>query len=342
MTVTRREGLAGLLAGVAAVALPAIVKAEEPQKLRFAFPGPPSSPNLLRGLRPWAEQVEKDADGALKIEIVTGGRLASLGNTYDRLLSGVFDIGYTTQGLIGGKFPGTEVVAMPFIVDRSVTGSIALWQLYAKGILAAEYSGVIPLALYTYPPDALHFRRPVKTLEELKGLKVASSGQISSAILSALGAVPVSVPTTDNYQAVSRGVVDGVDAAWTAVTQFKLEEVTNYHLDAPITSIAGVVMMNKQSHDKLPAKAREAIDKNSGLVFSRKFGEVLDGVATEQHDQVAALTGQTMARLDAAELDRWRKATAAIVDDWVKQVPNGGKLLDAFHQELAEAQRKIK
>jgi TRAP-type C4-dicarboxylate transport system substrate-binding protein len=324
------------LAGALASTLPA--RAADPIEVKFAYTGPPTSPYWPAFWQPWAQKVEKDSDGTVKIEGFLGTRLATMENVYDRLLSGGFELAYGIHGAIGGKFVKTQVGVLPFIVDNGEIASAALWRVYEQGALGDEYKDVVVLSLYVYPQLQLHFKdKALKTVEDLKGLKIGVSDKTSADTMALLGAVPVSMTPADLYQAGSRGTVNGLLMQYTGVLQFKVHEVTNYHINVGMGSGSGFLLANKEWFEKLPPKAKAAFMKNSGYQTSRDFGAVLDKVAAGQYDTVSKMPGHTMATLDPKERERWVAMASPGIDNWAKSTPDGQKILAAFKAEVAKA-----
>jgi TRAP-type C4-dicarboxylate transport system substrate-binding protein len=303
---------------------------------KFSFPGPPNSTNLTGGLQPWADQVSSDSAGTLQVKVYTGGVLATAQQTLDRVLNGVVEVGYSSLGLYGKQFQGSSVVELPGLVASGAQGSVPLWNLYESGLLAEEYKLVKPVALFTFTPAFLQFKKPVKTLEDIKGLKISVANPMGADVIQRLGGAPITMSTIDNYQALQRGVVDGALVPYTGFTQFKLQEVVNYHVEQPLGASGGFVFMNKPAYEKLPAAARAAVDKHSGRSFAALMGRALDKTAALQHDEVAKLSSHTMAHLDPAEVKRWNERLKPISDEWVKATPNGDAILAAFKADLAK------
>jgi len=332
-----------LIATLAAATLfiPALAGADEPITFKFTFPGPPNSTNLSGGLAPWAKMVEDSSEGTLKIQIFTGGTIATAPQTLDRVINGVAEIGYTSQGLYGKQFQGSSVLELPFLVASSQQASVPLWNLYENGVLADEYKVIKPVALFAFPPSFLHFKKPIKTLEDFKGLKISVANPMAADIVQKLGAAPVTMSTIDNYQALQRGVVDGALVPYTGFTQFKLQEVATYHLEDPLGASAGFVFMNKEAYAKLPAPAKAAVDKNSGRPFSALMGRALDATASLQHEEVAKLANHPMVHLEFKETERWAERLKPIADEWVAATPNGAKILAAYLDELAKGAKPV-
>jgi TRAP-type C4-dicarboxylate transport system substrate-binding protein len=326
--------LAVATAAVALFAAPAF--ADEPTTLRYAITSPQTSPTWKMMWEPWIAQVEKDAGGTLKIQPYFGGTLATMANVYDRLTNGVADIGYGIFSTIRGKFPGTGVVELPLDVNGR-QGSIAIWNLYAGGLIAPEYGDIHPLEMNVYPQTNIHFNKPVTKIEDMKGLKIGANGRLAADVVTRLGAAPVTVDPTQLYEVLQRHVVSGVTVAWTGVLQYKVAEVTNYHLDYAFGSSGGFVFMNKDSYGKLTGKAKAAIDKNSGLGLSRGFGDVLDQIAVEQVTAVKAMPGHTVVGLSPAERARWDKVVEPVIAAWVGETPNGAAIWAAYRKEVEKA-----
>lgn len=325
------------LASLMMPALAIAARAEDAIILKLSSTAPATSPVNINATTPWVEQVNKDAGGSMKIEIYAAGRLASDKNGYDRLVKGVFEIAYGNHGPISGQFPGTEVAALPFLADNATDASVALWSIANGGPIADEYKDVKLLTLFVYPQTIIHFRSPVKTLEDLKGMKISTVNRVTSEALEALGAVPISMPNAEIYEAASRGVMQGVALAWSGVRQFKVQEVTTYHLEAPIGASTGFVMMNKDAYARLPEKAKQALDKNSGVLLARRYGEALDAIVAAQRKQVEGLSGHTVAQLTPAEKARWQERLKPVQDKWVHEVKNGAAILAAYEAALAKA-----
>lgn len=317
------------------VALPAM--ADDPMVLKMASVAGAQSPNYARWTGPWIERVNKESEGTIEVKPFFGGVLANFVNMYDRLVAGVFEIGGGLQGMIGGQFPGTAVADLPVVSEKSRDSAAALWALYDQGLLAEEYAKVKPIVLFVYPQISLHFKKPIKTVAELKGLKMSVSDKTASETMSKLGVAPVTMGPEEIYSAVGRGVIDGAAIQWTGMLPFKLNEVTNYHVKTRLGSSSGYMFLNKETYAKLPAKGRQAIDRNSGYKASQDYGAVLDSIADDAYALVSGQPGHTMARFEAKDEERMYKQVEPVLDEWVKRTPNGAAILAAFKTEVAKS-----
>jgi TRAP-type C4-dicarboxylate transport system substrate-binding protein len=319
----------GLLATM--VALPAVAQ----QVIKFNSPSPPRSylhPNVFD---PWVEAIEKEAGGTLKIEKFYGGTLGNFAVTYDRVLDGVADIGWTLSALTGGRFKQQDVAALPFETKDANELALALWKIFEKGVTAKEFAQVKLLGFWAFPNAALHSKEPIRTLEDLKGKKLTVSNAISARMAVLLGATPVTMRPDEVYQAISRGVADAAMMPFNGMQTFRIYEVAKLHLDVALGGDPSIVFMNKQSYDRLPQQAKAAIDKNSGRALSRLAGQATQAEWERARNNVK----DNVTTLTAGQEQQWKAALEPVSKEWVQGVPDGSKVLEVFRAEVA-AMRK--
>jgi TRAP-type C4-dicarboxylate transport system substrate-binding protein len=330
------QRLVQALAAGAVAALPLAAGAAEPIELKFGFPPPTTTPYYGANAVPWTKAVEEGSGGAVKITYFPGGTVANFRNVYDRVVNGVVDFGWGALQDMGSQFPRTDVGSLPFETDTATQTSVALWRIYANGVTAQEFSGIHLLGLWGFPTNALHSTKPITKPDDMKGVKVLVQTGMLGQAMSLYGATPVSLTIAEMYEALQRGTASALISGWTAVAIYKMHEVTKYHLDLPLGTSIGYQFMNKASYAKLPEAARKAIDTASGEVLSRAMGVTSDrtGNGTEQH--IGQLPGQQLTKIDAAEIEQWKRVLAPVTQDWVKKTPDGAKVLAAFRTEVAK------
>jgi TRAP-type C4-dicarboxylate transport system substrate-binding protein len=334
-TMKKAFALPALAALIAA--LPALARADAPVQLKFGFPAPVSSFVNTDGITPWINDVEKASDGTLEIKLFAGPTLGTFRDIYDRTLANVAQISFGVFGTLASQFPRTQVSDLPFLSDDTRQSSVALWRLYAKGLLNPEYDKIKVLALFTFPGSILNSNKPIKTIDEVKGMKLAVSSRTLGEIAVLLGGSPVTLTPTELYQGMSRGVVDGILVGWTAVKTFRLDEVTKDHLQLPLGEAPAFVFMNKSAYASLPPKAKAAIDKYSGEAFSDRMGLADENANRAEAKLVASKPSQSVAKLSAEQIPIWEKRIHPVIDEWVKNAPDGAKLLEAYREALKAA-----
>ncbi len=329
--MTRRLLAAAFLAATAALAGSA---AADPMTLKLPIGSPLTSPVFLRATKPWVDEINKKGEGIFHVQVFPPGSLNNPRNVYDRLVTSVYELAYGIHGPIAGKFPKTSVAELPFLAKESTHASVAFWNLIPDKVIADEYAKVHPLALFIYPQNQLHFNREVHNLNDLKGIKVSAQSRVQADIVNALGGTPITLAPPEVYEAGQRGMINGIVMAWTGVLQFKVEEVTHYHLETFMGSLTGFVLMNQGAYDRLPQKGKDIFDSTTGAALSQRYGVALDGIAKYQRATVAKMKGQTIAELTPEQHAKWEKLIQPVFDHWAQRVPDGPHVLAAFKDEL--------
>lgn len=315
--------------------LPGAAKAE-PMNLKFSIPLPPFSSLNKQVLAPWAGRIAKDSNGALDVQVYAEPGITTLGNSYDRTINGVVDMAWGIMAPITTQFPKTNVVTLPFEARNGLEATMGMWTLYKDGLIADEWSKVHVLAFATFPGIYIHSNKPIKTMADLRGLRISADSRVPSLALERLGATPVHMPVSELYEASHRGTIDAIAIAWPAIMSFKLYETTRYHLEVPLGNDGAFVAMNKQSYDRLPAAGKEAVDKESGLVLTKIILEDVTGHVSESRAFTGKQPGHVISQLAPAEEARWIKTASPVIDQWVKETPDGAKVLAAYRAEIAK------
>jgi TRAP-type C4-dicarboxylate transport system substrate-binding protein len=309
--------------------------ADEPLTLRFAVPGAgPASATYTGVMQPWATRAEADSDGSLKFQV--NFTIANLGNVFDRVVNNVADVGYMVMGTLGAKFAGSGVVELPSDIAGSREGAGAFWRIYQDGLVAAEWAEVRPLALFVFPQNVLSSPKPLTSLADVKGMRVATLSKGGGDIVDRLGGAAISANPGTVYEHLQRRTAEAVIIGWLGVTGFKLTDVTNYHLELGLDSGGGAVVMSKDAYTKLPGKVKQAIDRNSGAAASLAIGAAFDRVYADAENSVRGLPDHTIVPATQAEKERYlRLVGQPLTEDWVKRTPNGAAILAAYRAEAA-------
>jgi TRAP-type C4-dicarboxylate transport system substrate-binding protein len=165
--------------------------------------------------------------------------------------------------------------------------------------------------------------KPIRRLEDLRGLKIRTPSAAQSAQLSALGATPIDMPANQIYNNLDRGVVDAAMIPMSAAIDFKLIEVARYFtIEAPLGRSNFLVAMNRARYERLPANLRKLIDATTGLELSLQGARTYD----EQNDAgvAAARKEREIITLDAAERKRWLDAFKPHINERVAEGEKAG------------------
>ena len=313
--------LAGLLAAGPAAA--------QEITLRLHHFLPPPSTTHKEFIAPWAAKVEAESQGRIKIEIYPamqlGGKPPQL---YDQVRDGVVDIVWTLPGYTAGRFPTVEVFELPLMAASAEATSQAAHEFYEKHA-REEFKDVHPLMVHVHAPGSFHMReKQVRSLGDLKGLKVRAPTRMTNIALKTLGATPVGMPVPAVPEALSKGVVEGTILPYEVTRPLKVHELTNSHTeiggDRGLYTAVFLFAMNKARYDSLPADLRQVIDNNSGIPLAKKIGRVWDQAERPGREAAAAL-GDSFHTIEGEELARWQAATSSVSETWIAEMGKAGK-----------------
>jgi TRAP-type C4-dicarboxylate transport system substrate-binding protein len=224
----------------------------------------PSHDKLSLMLEEWCRDLDRRSGGRIQATFYPGGILTPAAQTFDSVTTGIADIGFGPMGVTPGRFPLTEVMEQPLGIESAVMMTRLSNDFY-RAFRPKEFDPVKVLFLLSASPGLLHTKRPVRRLEDLNGMKVRCLGGNAAKVLKALGAVPIVIPTGDTYDALRKGIVDGVVAAWDSLETLKWGEILQYTTVSYYAAVGspGFAVMNKAKWDGLPPDLQETINRMS-------------------------------------------------------------------------------
>jgi len=270
----------------------------------------------------WAKEIEKRSAGKVKISLFPGGTLTPADQCYDGVVKGISDIGMSAFAYTRGRFPAMEALDLPLGYPNGRVATRVANEFFLS-MKPKALENVKVLYLHAHGPGLLHTKTPVKKLEDLKGMKIRSTG-FSAKVVEALGAVPVAMPQGETYEALSKGIVDGTIGPIEVLKGWKQGEVvksTTDCFDVGYTT-AFFVVMNLKKWNSLPPDARKVLDD-----VSREWVDVHGKAWDEADKEGRAFTkslGNQVITLPAKESARWKKAVRPTIEEYVKNAEQKG------------------
>lgn len=304
---------------------------------------PPVAVTHKKMIVPWAEKVMKESGGRIKIEIYPamqlGGRPPQL---IDQVRDGVVDIVWTLPGYTPGRFTKTEVFELPFMHREPISTNKALTEFAAKH--GDEFADYKVLALHVHAGQVIHSIKPVRTADDLKGLKIRTPTRTGGWMIEAMGGTPIGAPVPKIPEMLSKGVVDAVLIPYEISIALKVDELVDYHtvLDDPViervnTSIF-LFAMNKAKYESLPDDLKKVIDNNSGANLDEWLGQIWTDSEAPGRKKAAA-SGELI-KMAPAEVAKLRaRIEQPVIDRWVAEMKKKGIDGNAL---IAEARALIK
>jgi TRAP-type transport system periplasmic protein len=296
---------------------------------------------------PWAKKVEADSGGRIRIEVFPsmqlGGAPAQL---YDQARSGIADIVWARPADSPGRFLRIETFELPFVASPHAVPNSKALQEFARSELMDEFGEVHPICFWTHDQGVVHASRPIRAIEDLKGLKLRAATRLAGEALALCGANTVAMPVPLLRQALAQKVVDGCALPWEAVPGLRILDLVKFHCEIAgpptFTTTTFVLAMNPMAYDSLPAELKTVIDDNSGESAAALAGKMWDDQAIVVEES-ARKQGHAVVAMAADEVARWRKAVEPVIANWRKQIKerggDGDKLIDAAKSLIAKYEK---
>jgi len=331
-----------------AVLLPCQVfaaKAEVTLKVHHFLPAKSNAQVLL--IQPWADKITAESNGRIAVEIYPSMQLGGKPpHLFNQVKDGVADVVWTLPSYTPGRFPITDLFELPYLTASAEATTQAI-QEFSETYLKEEYGQVHPLLFHVPTPGLFHTAsKQIKTMADLKGMKIRTPSAIVTQSLEALGATPVGMPVPEVPQAMATEVIDGAVVPWEVVKALRLHELTKFHTQSGgsrgfYTSVF-LFAMNKAKYDSLPADLKKVIDDNSGKNLAQKIGKAYDQ-ADLDGQKLGKERNNTFYTLSTEEVHRWEKATLPVIDTWVKKMDeqgHDGKKMLAVAREMIKKYSK--
>ncbi|MCX5810260.1 MAG: TRAP transporter substrate-binding protein [Proteobacteria bacterium] len=291
-------------------------------KLKFANYFPPTHMNSVM-MGKFCDELNKKLTGKVELTQYTGSTLLSAPKIAAGVSAGIADIGLSNLAYTRGRFPVMEIMELPLGYPSAwIAGHVAN-DFYNK-FKPKDFDGYHVLMLSTSPINVIQtLNKPVKTLEDLKGLKLRGTGRLGD-MVKALGATPIPIETPDLYDSLKRGVIEGALLPLETLKGFKTGEVLKYVTASWKVGSAYCfyVLMNKQKWDSLPADVKKVINEFSEE-FTERWAVEWNNIDIEGREYFTKQGGQIVPISDA-ESARWVKAAEPVIDDYKKDLISKG------------------
>ncbi len=301
---------------------------------------------VKKAIKPWFKNMEEKSGDTLKFTYFPPGALVKQPKTFDAVKTGAIDIGGANTARNPGKFPLNELVSLPLLFPSSKIGSEVVWRLGQEfPEWGKEFAGTTLLWQFTSAPtQIITVKKPVQTLEDLKGMKIIVWTPGMLKILQALGANPIKMPSRDSALALEKGLADGIAVPIPIMRPYKLNISTKYItlVDLAVTSFYAV--MNSSKMKSLPSDIHKNLTDSTGILMARSCGEAMDKGTVKGIDWLKSL-GFQFYTLSSEEKQKWMKAVMPLRDLWLKQMEEKGyrnihKILERAENLSAELQDK--
>lgn len=291
-------------------------------RLRVATYFPPPSMQA-RILEEFCRELEARTGGRVKVDFFAGGSLVTPVATFDSLVSGAADIGYSHVYYTPGRMPVMEAVGLPLAYPSAWVSGQVMNDFYNQ-FKPKEFDPVKVLWMNTSPPSAIATsKKAIRRLEDLRGLTIRAPG-LAGAVIKALGGTPAPTPMPEVYDAISKGVIDGEASNFETLRTFRFAEVVKFSTSIwQITNpFPFYLAMNKESYRKLPADIKPIFDN---LVGEYKEQYILMWNAVDFAGKEYGVEKKVeFIELSGDEVARWKAAVDPVIDSYIKTMTGKG------------------
>lgn len=296
--------------------------------LRMSHPWPSTSA-VHQGLADWAKAVEQDSGQRITIDIYPAQTLSKAASAYQSVVHNIADIAATVQSYNANRFPLTQIVELPGLVDNAAGGSCIIQTLYDEGLINNEYSDTHALYVYTNGPGHIHMKdKPVVLPQDLAGQRIRRPSIVVGQLLDSIGAQPTGLPAPETYEALEKGVLEGVAISWDGAKIFRLNEIAPYHTELNLYRLSFVVTMNKRVYQQLPEDLQQVIDRHSGHQWSQHMAKIFDQLDQQAINEVRQRNDH-LQEMDPQSKSAWQPVLQQVTQQY----------LDGLQQKGLPAQR---
>jgi TRAP-type C4-dicarboxylate transport system substrate-binding protein len=280
----------------------------------------------------WAKDLEEATGGRLKVSFYWAESLVKMPGLHDAISAGTADIGMFSAAAFPARFPLAQIFNLAMIyksASQAGPAAIALINKYKE--FQDEF---YPMKVVWYqgpgPTHLLTKEVPVRTMEDLEGLKIRASGNTATNAYQLLGASPLYISSGEVYQALETGVIDGDATDWNAAFIWKRHEVTKYRIDGIFLNMNTFpTVMNIESHNKLPEDIKGIFDElTDPMEITKHINEGWMRYNLESLEKLKEFD-ETVGNppfyvLPEAERERWKEVVWPLNEEWVKEVEAKG------------------
>ncbi len=284
----------------------------------------------------FCKEIEDRTNGGVKITHYAGGSLTPAASVYDGVVQGISDIGMSVLAYTMGPFPATEIIDLPHGYPCGYTATKIANEFYQE-FKPAEFDGVHVLYFHAHGPGTiLTTKKPVRTLEDMKGLVLRSTG-VGAKIAEALGATGYAASQGEAYELMSKGVIDGSVTPPEVLKGWKQAEIVKYLTTCYEVGYSAdmFVVMNKDKWESLPDKYQKVFDEVSSEWIDKhaKVWSYYDKVAL---DYFLSFEGREVIQLSAEETARWVQAAQKVKDTYMSEKGAAGLSVQDYENYINE------
>jgi TRAP-type C4-dicarboxylate transport system substrate-binding protein len=274
--------------------------------IRMTTPVPPGD-DLSRMCQEGMDRFNARTNGAYKMQMFPGGQLASMTESLDAIRTGAIEGGVIPLGAFSGTAPEFGLAELPFLYNNGEANAYAVINLInVYNDLLREKANQRSLGcIYVGTLNILSAKKPIKTLEDLKGLIVGCDSPSSVDLIKTLNGSGIIVDFSEDYSNLQKGVINAKTSALQYMLIAKLYEVAKYYTVFHGLGSLYSIDINLNVYDAMPQEAKNILNEEMGAL-AKKISQYYVTLFYDLVDDLEA-KGVEFYYLPATERDRWKK-----------------------------------
>jgi TRAP-type transport system periplasmic protein len=288
------------------------------------------------------KNLERMSNGKIKVETTWSQTVHSASEGRTAVRTGLSDHAPCFSLYTARDYDMTGGLGLPFLFTNAHEATATAEHLYPKYLKKEfeKYQVLVMREAHTGPYQ-LFTNRPVRTLEDIKGMKVRGGGGTHSKIIEALGAIPTNMPAPDTYPAMQNGTIDAIHFNDAAALTFRLNEVSKFRTVNDFNMLTVEYCLSPDFFYSLPTDLQVVVNNwGRQMAIAEAVGfydyEGIVNVA-EMHKQ----TGLETIVMSDAELARWRETLKGVEAEWIEMTAKKGLPAAEFIADIKKTSAKF-
>lgn len=317
------------------VLLPA-ASAAEPIKLKLAFFSSDSAVLYQGGVKPFVDAVNAAGAGIVQIDVFFGGALGKVPAQQPQLVrDGVADIAFIVPGYSADQFPDNAVIGLPGLFRDQQEASLAYTAMVKANALRG-YDDFIVINAFTAEPHSIHTRRPIASLDDLKGLKIRANNPTEAETFEKLGMHAIVMPVNQIADALGSGAIDGAAVPPAMLAEFGVGRLATYHYMIHADAPALALVISRSKFETLPRPAQDILRQYAGAWSVTQANTFFEGVNAKAMQQLLDDPRRHVIYPSPADRVRIDAAFKSVIDGWVARDPRNAELLSKVKAAIAQ------
>lgn len=282
--------------------------AQDTIDMKVSYNQPASSPAWKEVMQPFVDELEEKSGGRISVTSYPGEVLHSVGDGFKAAATGITDLTSAWPVYLTNSFALFHAPQLPLALPHSSVAAVRVIDELYPEYFKPEYEKLgILLAFNAVTPEYdILTTTPVRSLDDLKGMKIRATGGGISEIVERLGAVPVTMTITDAYTAFQQGVVDGIVLATADMVAYRLHEVGKYNYRLGVVRVTIPQAVNRKFYEDLPDDLKEVLSeasRNASINYSEMYNRLTEkALETMAAEGIEVVTASDADRAKAREL----------------------------------------